>query len=514
MKPRLHHSLINRARLAIKESFYGDMGLLVRKRTRFKVAVIFVLILAALIITRETRQTHLQEVLDRGTLKVATRLGPLIYYQRDEQPGGLDYYLVKAFAERLGVELDIQLYEDLAGLLSSVETKERDLAAANLTVTPARSRRVTFTEPYLEVTSVLIQHSSRDRPTSLSEIREPVVVIAGSSHAEVLAELNRDLPFLQSEEEAGTIMFELMQRIQDEEIAYAVIDSSIYELEQPFFPRVEVAMQLDQPSPVAFALPASDDSLKEAFDLFLEEFTASGEMAFLTESVFSHNEAFNVAGSLVLRERMDDMLPDLEPLFRQVANEFGMDWLLLAAIAYQESHWDPRARSYTGVRGMMMLTLPTAEQFGVDDRLDPQQSLQGGAAYLLNLRDRLPERITEPDRTKLALAAYNVGMGHLEDARVLTDRAGQNPDLWENVREHLPLLQQSTYYKTVKHGYARGTEAATYVENIYHFYNILESWAWQRELELINRQLQLEAEGNEEPEARHPNILDRAIAPL
>ena len=154
-------------------------------------------------------------------------------------------------------------------------------------------------------------------------------------------------------------------------------------------------------------------------------------------------------------------------------------------------------------------------QYGVTDRLDPQQSLDAGAQYLLSLRDRMPSRIGEPDRTQMALAAYNMGMGHLEDARILTQRAGKNPDLWVEVREHLPLLQQDQYFKTLANGYARGKEAQSYVDNIYHFYNILESWAWQRELEELNIRMRFEEdETSEESEPPFPSVLDNPLSPM
>ena len=162
------------------------------------------------------------------------------------------------------------------------------------------------------------------------------------------------------------------------------------------------------------------------------------------------------------------------------------DFLEILLFWYQESHWNPKARSFTGVRGLMMLTLPTAKQLGVEDRLDPYQSLDGGVRYMKSLIKRLPERIQEPDRTKLALAAYNVGYGHLEDARILTQRFGKNPDLWTDVEKHLPLLRQRKYYSTVKRGYARGTEPVAYVNSIYRFKSILDWYTWQRELDFGN----------------------------
>ena len=172
---------------------------------------------------------------------------------------------------------------------------------------------------------------------------------------------------------------------------------------------------------------------------------------------------------IVLRKRLPPLLPDL----KSVAADQGMDWRLLTAMAYQESHWDPLATSPTGVRGLMMLTLPTAHELAIDDRLDPRQSLEGGARYLTTLRRRLPSRIQEPDRTWLALAAYNLGFGHLEDARIMAQRAGSNPDAWSEVREHLPRLRQKRWHRTTKHGYARGSEAVEYVENVRRYYGLV-----------------------------------------
>lgn len=150
-----------------------------------------------------------------------------------------------------------------------------------------------------------------------------------------------------------------------------------------------------------------------------------------------------------------------------------MDWRLLAAMAYQESHWNPNARSHTGVRGMMMLTGATASELGVEDRTDPLQSLRGGARFFKNLLRRLPSDIEEPDRTFLALAAYNIGMGHLEDARILTERAGGDPHLWPDVRAHLPKLQNPNHFPMTKFGFAQGEQAVSYVDNIRHYEGLL-----------------------------------------
>ena len=433
---------------------------------------------------------QLEQIVERGTLKVATRLGPLSYYEREGEPNGLDYNLLTAFAVSAGVELEVTVFDSLDDQISSVYNSDIDVAGATLTATESRMKHYEFSEPYLEVSTLLIQHSGRAGKDSIEEILdEPyrLTAIEGSSHAELLNQIQDEFPALHWDEDRESIMFQLMEKVQDKELDYTLVDSSVYELERAMFPRIEIALQLTDAEPVGFLFARRQDtSLIDAVDQFLIEYKSEGKLERLKNAYFQDQGRMDVAGSLLFKERLENRLPEFEPLFRAAADEHNYDWLLLAAQAYQESHWEAKARSPTGVRGLMMLTLPTAKQLGVTNRLDPEQSLRGGIEYLLSLHSRLPARIAEPDKTKLALAAYNVGFGHLEDARILAQRAGANPDLWKDVEQYLPLLGQKKYYSMVKRGYARGSEPVSYVNNIYRFKSILDWYAWQRELELDN----------------------------
>lgn len=191
-------------------------------------------------------------------------------------------------------------------------------------------------------------------------------------------------------------------------------------------------------------------------------------------------------------QRINDRLPNYEALFKKVAKDNSLDWKLLAAISYQESHWSPKARSPTGVRGLMMLTLDTARQLGIENRLVPEQSIKGGALYFRQTYYKISDRIQEPDRTWLALAAYNIGFAHLEDARKLVEKRGGNPDNWIDVRESLPLLSQKEWYEQTRHGKARGGEPVTYVENIRRYYDILR-WIKYRKLIPEKKEIQIQA---------------------
>ncbi|WP_461536773.1 transglycosylase SLT domain-containing protein [Spongorhabdus nitratireducens] len=182
-----------------------------------------------------------------------------------------------------------------------------------------------------------------------------------------------------------------------------------------------------------------------------------------------HPRPLSAAEQKILQQRCRQRLPQYESLFRQAAHQYALDWQLLAAVSYQESHWHPKAKSPTGVRGLMMLTRQTAKELGINNRLDPAQSVKGGACYLRKLHDRLPKEIQEPDRTWMALAAYNVGYGHLQDARELTRRKGMNPNHWHEVMHILPLLEDPQWHGKTRYGYARGREPVKYVEQIRSF---------------------------------------------
>jgi membrane-bound lytic murein transglycosylase F len=284
--------------------------------------------------------------------------------------------------------------------------------------------------------------------------------------------------FLEVEQIKTSDSMELLHLVVTGEAPLAIVDSNEFAVQQALFPRLRVAFDIGKEQELTWYLtPTTDNSrLLVRINRLFEHLEQNGTMERLRQSHFVHARGVTRIGSHTFNRNMRKTLPKYTQMIKQVAKEYQLDRHLLAAIAYQESHWDPLATSPTGVRGMMMLTRPTAKEMGVKNRLDALQSLRGGARYLKNMKRRLPQRIGEPNLTWFALAAYNVGLGHLEDARVLTQRQGGDPDVWADVIQRLPLLQQSKYYQTLRHGYARGSEPVTYVENIRHYYRILQ---WQ-----------------------------------
>ncbi|MDM3870143.1 membrane-bound lytic murein transglycosylase MltF [Porticoccus sp. W117] len=451
----------------------------------------------AALLHSSTTISDLQRVQARGYLKVITIPGPITYYQNAKGDTGFEYLLAKGFADYLDVKLRVSQVNNLNGLAVSLGGPNGDFAAAGLSTTLERRKYMLFSDSYGNTSQELLYKLGTKRPKSFAELKpgSTLLSIANSAGSEQLQAEASNLPQVNWQQVQLADTLGLMEQIHSGEAEYAVVDSMAHEVNQSLYPNARIAFQVSEQQTTAWAFPfRNDTSLLDAANDYLRTIEANGKLEKLREQFFGHNERFNIAGSQLFMRRVNDRLPKFEELFREAASEFNTDWQLLAAIAYQESHWNAKAKSPTGVRGLMMLTWPTAREMGVKNRLNARQSLMAGTQYYLKTKKRLPERITEPDRTWMALASYNVGFGHLEDARVLTERAGKNPDLWEDVREHLPLLEQKKYYSTVKRGFARGREPVSYVQNIRHYRDILQWHHLEKERKEMEKEEQEFAE--------------------
>lgn len=443
-------------------------------------ALLFVTVLLLPLLAGCEQQDSLAQIRARGELVVVSRNSPTTYYLDKNGATGFEYALAAMLAEALQVELRMETTYNLQDIFSKLRRHDANIAAAGLTLTEERAAVYPHSIPYSKLTPQVIYVAGADRPSSLAElVGRNIAVLAGSSHVEMLTTLQRhELPELAWEEIDEADTTQLLELLNNEQAELAIIDSNEFAVQQSLYPQQQLAFDLGREQDMVWYLaPDVDNTRLLAFiDEFFARLQQDGTLAQLREQFFGYSEGISRSSASEFAQSIDQLLPDYLHLIKQVANEYQMDWHLLAAIAYQESRWDPLATSPTGVRGMMMLTEATAREMGVDNRLDVEQSLRGGARYLKDIKRRLPQKITEPDRTWMALAAYNIGLAHLEDARVLTARQGGNPNLWQDVEERLPLLQQTRYYRDTRYGYARGVEAASLVQKVRQYYSVL---AWQ-----------------------------------
>ncbi|MBY5992891.1 membrane-bound lytic murein transglycosylase MltF [Ferrimonas balearica] len=417
-------------------------------------------------------QTRPQPQEDSGVLAVGTLYGPTSYMVMGQGPSGFDYDLAAEFADYLGKPLKIHAYHSLEELFQALEAGRVQMMAAGLTTTPARQHFWRFGPPLYEVSSQLVYRNGQPRPRDLGALEGELMVAKGASHVELLHRLKQEHPGLSWTETTDFDSDELLARVAEGHLAYTLADSTSVAVNRRYHPELRVALSLGEPQSVAWALPR--DSANPLFSDLLDFWDSQmrdGRLARLEEKYFGHVQGFDYVDTRAFIRAAESRLPRYQPLFERYAGD--LDWRKLAAISYQESHWDPNARSPTGVRGMMMLTQSTAKRMGISNRLDPEQSIRGGSEYLQQLITRLPPRIPEEEAIWFAMAAYNIGLGHLEDARVITERHGKDPNSWLDVKQYLPLLRQRKHYQSTRYGYARGDEAAHYVDNIRRYYDTL-----------------------------------------
>jgi membrane-bound lytic murein transglycosylase F len=433
---------------------------------------VFSLLLLLFGCEQSPEMNNLAQIRERGVLRVGTLFGPTNYYLAAEGPAGFEYELAKKYADYLGVQLKIVPSYNLSELFPLLATGQVDILAAGLAVTPERAQKFYFSPHYDTISQKLVFKQGKTRPRSVEDLTGVLMVTAQSSHAENLKKLKAQYPQLTWIETDEFDSDELLEKVLDESIDYTIVDSNTLAINRRYYPEISIGFTIHDPEPLSWLLnKQADDSIYASVIEFFGEVSHDGTLLTLDDKYYGHIERFNYVDTRSFIYAVEHKLPTYRPLFEKYSGD--LDWRLLAAISYQESHWNPRARSYTGVRGMMMLTLATAKQLGIKSRLNVEQSIHGGATYFSQLIQRMPERIPEPDRTWFALASYNIGFGHLNDARIITQRQGGDPDRWVDVKQRLPLLKQKKYYKTTKYGYARGDEAVHYVENIRRYYDTL-----------------------------------------
>ncbi|MFT7403870.1 membrane-bound lytic murein transglycosylase MltF [Zhongshania sp.] len=436
----------------------------------------FVLI-AALLSSSEDTSDNLKRIRDEGVLRVLTRNGSTIYYQSQGEPAGFEYQLALAFANHLNVNLEMIPVVGLDEVFSGLDNNRADIAAAGLSITPARQETLLFGPSYISVKQYFVYNrDANDAMSSAADlIGKQIRVISNTAHVEQLKSLQEEYPELSWAESRDLETIDLLEQLADGQIDATIVNSNEYYANRAFYPNFRIAFSAGKPRKLAWAMTATpaNASLIKEMATFFRKINDNGKLARLIERNFTFNERRTFINTHTFLKMKKGRLPEVKGIIEQVAIEYDLDWRFLAAISYQESHWDATARSPTGVRGMMMLTRSTARELQVDNRLDPMQSLRGGARYYKKLYSRLPSGIESPDRSWFALAAYNIGLGHLEDARVITEQRGGNPNLWNDVRENLPLLRQQKWYTPSKYGYARGDEAALYVRNIRDYYSLL-----------------------------------------
>lgn len=407
-------------------------------------------------------------------LVVITVNSPDTYYENSEgRHAGLEFDLASEFARDLGLEVKFKVVPNMDQAFFSLE-KHQGHFAAGLSISAKHALRARFGPVYQRMQPQVVYNTLYRRPKNIRDLVGRSIEIASeTTHAEQLNKFKQRVPAL-GWIEVDITEEDLLAKLAEGKIDYVIANSTQIDVAKNFYPNLGVAFDLGEPSGKAWAFsPYVERELLEKTHQFFNRIEQDGTLTRLLDRYYGHTQRLEQADVSGILNKMRTVLPDLRDHFYRAEELTGIDWRLIAALAYQESHWNHLATSPANVRGIMMLTETTADRMRVTDRLDIQQSILAGARYLQMLKDKLPSRILEPDRTWIALAAYNQGPGHIEDARVLAQRLKLSPDTWLDLKKTLPLLSLSKHFRNLKHGYARGGEAVILTESVRTYYKIL-----------------------------------------
>ncbi len=446
-------------------------SLLSREKARFILCGIFLSIVILSLCLTKWYDHSLEAIRERGTIVMLTRNGPHCYYAYRDIKMGFEYELAKAFADFIGVRLKVEVMNSWNGLIARLVQGKGDFIAAAMAITPQRRRVIDFSHPYMKgQQQVIVRRGNRKIKTPEDLLGKIIVVKEGSSYQERLEELRKKIGrFTIKTKDKPTA--ELIEMVSKGTIETTVANHHIAMLNRRYYPNIKFAFTLGGPEYLAWGVGRGKDSLRRKINEFFNIIKKSGEYEKIYEKYYAY---INLLDRLDLKKydrAIRTVLPRYESIIKMEAERYGFDWRLITAVIYQESHFNPRATSWTGVKGLMQLTKATANEMGVINRLDPQQSIRGGVRYFRQIYDSFNET-ERGDRILIALAAYNVGKGHIHDAQEIARKLELDPNRWSSLQKTLPLLKEKRYYKKAKYGYCRGTEAVAFVQNVTSYYDM------------------------------------------
>jgi membrane-bound lytic murein transglycosylase F len=406
-------------------------------------------------------------------LVVLVQDGPLTYTTDDtDKVVGLEHDLIEAFAQELGVGVRY-LVVPAEEIQTKLARGKAHFAASWFS--PVTGNALKTSPPFLHSIDILVQNEASLPVDELADLKGRTVhVMAGSRQAAAMRGIQAVVPDLKVTEYVSGTVFELLADVGDRDAEMALVDSALLEIALQFVPSIQPTLAIGEEQPIVwlFGEKPNGELLARA-GTFIERAQKDGTLARLRDRYLGHVRRLGPEDIAKFLARTETVLPKLKPHFQTAQATTGLDWRLIAALSYHESQWDPNAVSPTGVRGIMMLTEETADRMGVSNRLNPRESILAGARYLALLKDSQPATTPEPDRTWLALAAYNLGPGHFNAARTIAKQLDADPESWYEMKRILPLLARPQYYEKLKAGRARGGEAVILAENIRSYYDIL-----------------------------------------
>ncbi|MBT8372609.1 MAG: membrane-bound lytic murein transglycosylase MltF [Deltaproteobacteria bacterium] len=425
-------------------------------------------------IVNKYRFVTLHKIMKAGQITVITRNTPHCYYTYRDEPMGFEFELAKEFADYLGVELKVKIAENWEGMLPALKNGNAAIIAAGMAITPKRQKQVAFSDGYMDIQQHLISNRNSVKINKLDDLSGQVIhVRRASAYHERLQELQKQGFKFSMKLHSDLPTEELIQRVSDGEIELTVVDSNIALLNQRHYPGAIIAGAISDQQHLGWGMHPEANQLREKINSFFKIIKDNGKFDEIYDKYYGNVGPFDYVDLTVFHRRIKTRLSRYSPFIKAAAKKHGFDWRLIAAQIYQESHLDPWAKSPAGAKGLMQIMPKTAGSLDISEVYNPVDNINAGVRHLKNLYDHF-DSVDGEDRLLISLAAYNVGQGHVQDARRLAATLKLDPNSWESISETLPLLSYRKYYKKFKYGYCRGTEPVIYVKQIMIYYDILK----------------------------------------
>lgn len=449
------------------------------------VLVLLLLILSCKQVSNPVQQkkelTKLEEIQKAGVLKVVTDYNSTSYFIYRGQPMGFQFELLQELADFMNVKLEVEASNDMQEKFNMLEKGDVDIIAVNLTVTKERKKFLDFTVPHTQTRQVLVQR----RPENWSKISQraleaqlvrnqldmadmEIYVQQNSTYAKRLRNLSDEIGDSIHIVEVEDGVEKLIEKVASGEIDYTICDENVAQVNQIYFDNIDIATPVSFPQNLAWAVKKGESELKEIIDTWLSDFRKTHRYAVQYRKYFKNRRTAEILGSEYFAISSGTISPYDETI-KKYSKEIDWDWRLVASMMYQESRFNPKAVSWAGAFGLMQLMPKTAGSFGVSYSSTPQQQIAAGIKFVEWLDERLYFIENEEERRNFILASYNVGLGHVLDARRLAEKHGKNPNIWKgNVDEYILKKSEKKYYTdpVVKYGYCRGSETYNYVAEI------------------------------------------------
>lgn len=422
--------------------------------------------------------TCFERVKKTGVLRLITNksLNTLYYYEG--KPVGFEYDLALEFAKFLNVNLDV-ITPGWNHMFSYLEQRQGDFIAAGLAITKERLEKVNFSIPYMNIQQHVVHHKLVFGPKNIEDLTfRTIHVRRGTSYHSRLEEIKNsgiDFSYVLHDNVATE---ELIRMVNERKIKFTIADSNIAYLNQRYYPDIKIGIAIQKEESLAWAVNKQDLQMLEQINKFFLYANETGLLKQISDKYYANIKESDPFDLKRFHQRVETRLPKYKKIIIEESIKYGFDWKLVAAVVYQESHFNPNARSFTNVKGLMQVTSVTAKEMGIDNRLNPLQSIQAGIKYLDKMVKKFNYIKDDYERMLFGLASYNIGFGHVSDAIKIAQDMGLGMGLdeikWQDLKKVLPLLSKSAYYKKTRHGYARGWEPVQYVDRILTYYDILK----------------------------------------